>query len=82
MTRVHKTQAYGCEITLEKIGDDRFHATVSYKSYNQLGEHIATPSPEIIGHPDEVYEFVLLTIADAQDHNKPIITIDLPLLNR
>lgn len=82
MRRIHRIQAYGCDIALEKIGDDCFHATVGYKSYNQLGEHVASPAYETVGHPEEVYEFILLTIANAQDHNKPIITLDLPLLNR
>ena len=80
ITKIHETDAYGCHITIEQIGDDRFHGTVSYKSYNEQGKWIASPEWGKVGHGEEIYQFILETIDYAQDHNKQLIVLDLPLL--
>lgn len=82
ITKIHETDAYGCHITIEKLGWDRFHVTVSYKSYNDLGVWVASPEWGNVGTGEQMYQFLLETIARAQGHNKPIIALDLPLLNQ
>lgn len=80
VTQIYETEAYGCHITLEQLGAEKFHATVSYQVYNALGVHIASPQWGDVGTGEEIYLFVLKTVARAQNVNKPSIHIDLPCL--
>lgn len=75
--QIEEFNLYGCHITLEKLGPDRFHATVDYQVYNALGVHIASPQWGNVGSGEEIYLFVLKTVARAQSCNKPSMALEL-----
>jgi hypothetical protein len=78
MYSVHETNVNGCHVTVEKIdmqhrGEDQYAATVSYKSYNANGVHVASPAWQNIGNKDETKSFIVSEVARASDHNKPLL---------
>ncbi len=75
ITKIHEIDAYGCHISIEKMSEDYFHATVSYKAYNELGVHIASPEWGELGTGEEVYMFILKTVSRAVKINHPVIDI-------
>lgn len=72
---INETDAYGCHITIEKLDSGLFDVTVSYKSYNALGVHVASPMFGTVGTGSEVYAFIFQVVANACNHNKPILDI-------
>ena len=79
-TNIHERDAYGCHITVQKIDTDQFHVTVSYPVYNDLGEQVASPEWGDVGTGEEMYLFILATVARAQNVNKRTLRINLPCL--
>ncbi len=71
MSNKKETDLDGCHVTVEKKGGDKFHATVTYRSYNTKGEHVASPAWENIGNKSETKAFVIREVVRASDHNKP-----------
>lgn len=77
---IYEIDAFGCHITVEQLSADMFDVTVSYKVYNDLGAHVASPIWGDIGTGEEMYAFIVKTVARAQLVNKPRICVDQPVL--
>ena len=71
MSTKKETDVDGCHVTVEKFGKDEFHASVTYRSYNTKGDHVASPMWENIGNKEETKSFVIREVGRASDHNKP-----------
>jgi hypothetical protein len=71
---------YGCHITIEKLGRDKFHVTVTYEIYNDLGVHVGSPFWGEIGTGEKSYKFLQNTLSKVMNVNHPVL--DIPLLKQ
>jgi len=71
MRIIHQTDVDGCHVAVEEIRPGYYFGTVSYKVYNALGVHVASPEWQTLGGADEVKKFIIQTVADAQKDNCP-----------
>ena len=54
-----ETDVNGKHVSVAKIGKDDYAAEVSYKVYNNKGEHVASPVHVNLGNAKETKEFII-----------------------
>jgi len=82
----HETDINGCHVRVDKLDDNLYHTTVSYKSYDLNGNLFASPTWENIGGEKSTAKFIARTVKQAQpalrslpelQHGDEIITVEV-----
>ena len=69
--KVHEIDVDGCHVTVECVGKNEFISSVSYKSYNTKGVHVASPQWDNLGNEEETKDFIRREVGRASNYNKP-----------